>query len=56
MPRGYEEPRQREEVQNGVHRTQTQNLRGCPREGQSEGEKGPVVPVGKKENAQGIKL
>lgn len=53
-----ERPRHKEEVQTGSpapKNTDTQP-QGSPREGHIEGERGPVAPVGKKKNAQGIKF
>lgn len=53
-----ERPRHKEEAQTGSpapKNTDTQP-QGSPREGHIEGERGPVAPVGKKKNAQGIKF
>lgn len=53
-----ERPRHKEEVQTGSptpKNTDTQR-QGSPKEGHIEGERGPVAPVGKKKNAQGIKF
>lgn len=40
----------------GIKRGANRGPQGSPREGHNEGERGPVAPVGKKKNAQGIKF